>query len=104
LNIGEAISLAKQRTAGKTIPGPDSIFQFHLLGEGGGNMYVQIMGGQAIVAQGVAPKHDVSVSIDTDDIDGIMHGRLEATSLYFQGKVKVTGDLMLAMRAASLLS
>lgn len=46
---------------------------------------------------------DVTLSADPDTFRAILEGDLDATAAFMQGRLKVDGDMGLAMRLASVL-
>jgi len=48
-------------------------------------------------------KGDVTISMKDDDLEKLMTGKLAAQQAYFQGKLKVQGNMGLAMKLSELM-
>lgn len=47
---------------------------------------------------------DATISVDWDDFTSLLQGKLDPTMAFMQGKLKVAGDMSVAMKLQSLLS
>lgn len=81
--------------------GQDAVVQFNLTGEGGGEYYMTIKDGKLDVTPGKAPSPKMTITADTKDYADIATGKLNAMAAFSQGKLKVGGDMMYAMKFAS---
>lgn len=80
----------------------DTVIQFELTGEEAGNWAVIIKDGEAKVEKG---KHDspaMTLSADSKDYKDIVTGRVKPMSAFMQGKVKLQGNLNMAMKFAEM--
>lgn len=82
------------------------IFLFKVAGEGGktAQWLVDAKNGEgsvSIAADGA--KGDVTISMKDDDLEKLMTGKLAAQQAYFQGKLKVQGNMGLAMKLSELM-
>ncbi len=82
--------------------GLDATVQFNLTGEGGGEYYMTIQNGQIGVTPGAAPSPKMTLTADAKDYADIAAGRLNPMAAFSSGKLKVSGDMMFAMKFASL--
>ena len=82
--------------------GVDAVVQFELTGEGGGEYYMTIKNGAATVTQGKAASPKMTLTADAKDYADIATGKLNAMQAFSSGKLKVGGDMMFAMKFASL--
>lgn len=81
-----------------------AIFQFNLSGEGGGDWTVAIANGTCTVAEGNADKPDVTVSMVADDYVKMTTGELQPVAAFMQGRLKLQGDMNLAMKLQELFA
>ena len=84
--------------------GMNSVIQFNLAGDNGGQWYATIKDGKAEVTKGTAPAPNMTLSMSASDYVDLMEGRVEAPQLFFAGKLQIEGDLGLAMKLGSLAS
>jgi putative sterol carrier protein len=82
--------------------GLDAEIQVNLTGEGGGNWTIKIAGGKVTGVEGKASSPRLTVTTSLADILAITEGKLDAMAAFMQGKVKLDGDVGLAMRMVSL--
>ena len=80
-----------------------AVIQFDLSGDQGGKWWVKIHDGQAESGQGDAPEApQLTLMADAMDYVKISLGQLDGTAAFMQGKLKIKGDMGLAIKMASL--
>jgi putative sterol carrier protein len=77
-------------------------FQFNLSGEGGGDWAVTVADGTCTVVEGKADNPDVTVGMLADDYVKMTAGELQPVVAFMQGKLKLQGDMNLAMKLQEL--
>src|SRR5882724_6737453 len=82
--------------------GMNSTIQFNLSGDGGGEWYVTIKDGKAEVAKGKAPAANMTLSMTAPDYVDMITGKLNGQMAFMSGKLKISGDMGLAMKMQSL--
>ena len=92
---------------GKSIPpekisGVNTKIQFRTTGEEPGDWIIQISDGKCIVNPGTTPTPVLTIIIDTQVFKDLSTGKLNPMAAYMQGKIRLTGDMSLAMRIANL--
>jgi putative sterol carrier protein len=82
----------------------DSIIQFHLSGEGGGDWFMIIQSRQCEVKRGIAEKPDAILETNVEDFVHMMTGSQEEIGWAFmQGKFNMTGNIMPLWRILAFL-
>ncbi|MCA1771571.1 MAG: SCP2 sterol-binding domain-containing protein [Halomonas sp.] len=80
--------------------GMHEIFQFHF--SDAGNHYLDIQDGKLDIQEGEHDDPSVSLSMSTDTLKGIMNGGINGMTAFMTGKLKATGNVMLATKLTSL--
>lgn len=78
--------------------------EFQLTGDGGGTYLFAVDAGQLTVTPGGAVSPDLTVTVSGADFVAISSGRLGAMQAFMSGKLKIKGDMGLAMRLQSLFA
>ncbi|MGB9903235.1 MAG: SCP2 sterol-binding domain-containing protein [Desulfotomaculales bacterium] len=83
--------------------GITAVYQFVLTGEDGGNYYVKFTDGAGEIAEGTAENPSITITMEASDFKDMVAGKLNAMSAFMGGKLKLKGDMMLAMKLQGLL-
>ena len=76
----------------------NAVIQLDLTGEGGGQWAFKIAEGALSVEAGPAVSPNLSLSMAASDYVALTMGEANAMGLFMAGKIKVQGDVMLAMK------
>ena len=82
--------------------GLDATFQFDISGDQGGLWYAQIKDAACQVFSGRDTSPNITISIGDQNFVKLMNGRLDGTMAFMTGKLKVKGDMGLAMRLSRI--
>jgi len=82
--------------------GMNSVIQFNLSGEGGGNYYVEIKDGTAKVTEGTHASPNMTMTLAASDYVDLIMGKLNGQMAFMSGKLKIAGDMGLAMKMQTL--
>jgi putative sterol carrier protein len=82
--------------------GMNATIQFNLSGDNGGQWYVAIKDGKADVTQGTAPSANMTLSMTAQDYVDMITGKLNGQMAFMSGKLKISGDMGLAMKMQTL--
>ncbi len=82
--------------------GMNSVIQFNLSGDGGGNYHVVIKDGACSVAEGSHASPNMTMTMAAQDYVDMITGKLNGQMAFMSGKLKIAGDMGLAMKMQSL--
>lgn len=96
------VSELMEKMPGAFIPekgqGVDAVIQFKFTGEEAGDWNATIKDGKVDVAHGTHPSPKMTLTADSSDYVHIFTGELDGMQAFMQGKIKLAGDLNLAMK------
>lgn len=98
-NVPEA--LAKNPDKAKEI---GAVFAFKISGDGGGEWTVDTASATPSCTPGLSGTPQCTIEITSEDFTSMLGNPALGMQLYFQGKLKVTGDPMLATKLQKLFS
>ena len=78
--------------------GVSAVIQYKLSGDQGGDWIVTIKDGACTTERGTAETPVLTLSADSKDYLDIITGKVNAMGAFAEGKVKLKGDLGLAMK------
>ena len=78
--------------------GLSGVYQFDISGDGGGRWHADIDDGTLAVVKGAADAPTITITASDEDWLSIVNGRLNPQMAFMTGKLKVKGDMGLAMR------
>ena len=84
--------------------GTNATIQYDISGDGGGTWNAVIKDGTCTVNQGPATNPNLTLSIAAQDWVDMLSGKQSGQMLFMSGKLKVKGDMGLAMKLGSMFS
>ena len=82
--------------------GMNSVIQFNLSGDGGGTWHVAIKDGACTVGEGAHASPNMTMTIAAQDYVDMITGKLNGQMAFMSGKLKIAGDMGLAMKMQTL--
>jgi putative sterol carrier protein len=79
-------------------PGLDATIQFKFTGAEAGEWYATIKDGKCVAEKGTHPSPKMTLTADSSDYVKIFTGELDGMKAFMEGKLKLAGDLNLAMK------
>jgi putative sterol carrier protein len=79
-------------------------YQFDLTGEGGGTYHASFANGTYDIGEGALEAPGCTVTISAADFQALVAGKLNPTTAFMTGKLKIKGDMGLAMKLQTILS
>jgi len=78
--------------------GVEAVIQYRLTGEEGGDYIITIKDGKCSVSEGLAKNPVMTLTADGRDFADVLLGRANGMNYFMTGKLKLAGDLNLAMK------
>lgn len=85
------------------IQGLNAVILFNLTGEGGGKWTLKFENGKVEMSEGETASPNMTLSMSAQDFVDMSNGTLNPMAAFMQGKLKISGDMSLAMRLQSIL-
>jgi putative sterol carrier protein len=102
--IKETFDLMPSRFKPDKAQGLNAVIQYEITGEGGGTWYATIEEGTCTVSAGTAPSPTLTVGMSGQDWLDMLAGKLSGQMAYMSGKLKLKGDMGLAMKLGTLFA
>ena len=84
--------------------GLNAVYQFDLAGDGGGKWSVAINNEQCAIQEGAHPSPNITISMAAQDYLDMVAGKLNGQMAFMTGKLRIQGDMGLALKLQSLFS
>jgi putative sterol carrier protein len=78
-------------------------YQFDLTGDGGGQWVVDLTQSPAQVKGGTMDSPGVTITMTAADFIALVNGKLNGQMAFMQGKLKIKGDMSLALKLQQIL-
>jgi putative sterol carrier protein len=107
MSFSEIVDTIEKRVAAEADPakikGINAVFQFELTGDGGGIFHAWVADGKVEIIEAQHENPNLTVIMPLDDFEKLMAGQLSAASAFIAGKLKVKGDMSLALKLQHLI-
>jgi len=84
--------------------GVNATIQYDITGDGGGTWHAVIKDGACAVNPGAAGSPNLTITMASQDWLDMIGGKLSGQMAFMSGKLKLKGDMGLAMKVGSLFS
>ena len=91
-----------QTNSAKTA-GLNAVYAFDLSGDNGGPHHIAIHDGTGRAGAGPAENPGCTIAMSGTDFVDLATGKLDATSAFMSGRLKIKGDMGLAMKLQNIL-
>jgi len=82
--------------------GLNAIIQCRFTGAEAGDWVITIRDGKCTVAPGTTPTPQLTLTMNSQDYKDLALGKLNGMTAFMQGKIKLSGDISLAMKFTNL--
>lgn len=80
------------------------VYQFNITGEGGGDWNIVIANGSATVNEGIADDPNITITMEAGNFVSLLQGKLNGQMAFMTGKLKIKGEMGLAMKLQSVFN
>ena len=101
--VREFFAGLEQRIDRSKVQGLNAVYQFHITGEGGGDWHIRFVDGEPQVVEGQADDPSITLTAAVETWSGIVSGEINGQTAFLTGKLKIQGDMTLAMKLQSIL-
>lgn len=84
--------------------GVNTVIQYDITGEGGGKWHAEIADGKCEVKEGQHPTPKLTLTVGSQDWIDMIMGKLNGQQAFMSGKLKLKGDMALAMKMNSFFA
>lgn len=98
----EFFSGMKENLDPEKIKGIDATYQWDITGDDGGKWFAKFNEGQVEVAEGEADSPNITITVSSENWIDIVNGKLNGQMAFLTGKLKIQGDMSLAMKLQAL--
>jgi putative sterol carrier protein len=98
----QAFDMMPTRFNKEAAKGLNAVYQFDLSGDGGGKWHVTINNDSCQVNEGAAASPSITISMTAQDYLDMLSGKLNGQMAFMTGKLRIAGDMGLALRMQSL--
>jgi len=81
----------------------NATYQFDLSGDDGGTYHIVLKDGQGEAGAGAPENPNITITMAAGDFVDLSTGKLDGTMAFMSGKIKIKGDMGLAMKLQSVL-
>jgi putative sterol carrier protein len=82
----------------------NAVYQFDLSGDDGGQYHIVLKDGKGEAGPGAPENPNITIAMAAGDFVDLSSGKLDGTMAFMSGKIKIKGDMGLAMKLQSVLS
>ena len=102
--VSEIFSNMPSRFRADKAGGTNAVIQYDISGEGGGTWHAVIKDGACAVNQGPATNPNLTLQVGAQDWIDVTTGKQNPQMLFMSGKLKLKGDMGLAMKLGSMFT
>jgi putative sterol carrier protein len=93
----------EERFVPQAAKGVSALYLFELAGEGGGNYFVKVEDGTISLRENATEMPNTTFKISASDYIDMVNGKLSPPVAFVKGRLRVTGDFLLAHKMGNIL-
>ena len=102
--VSDFFAMVPERVNKDKITGMNCVYQFNIDGDNGGKWAVKVADGDATVTEGAAESPSITLTMTDENFVNLVTGKLNGQTAFLTGKLKIQGDMTLAMKLASVFN
>ncbi|KAM9642666.1 hydroxysteroid dehydrogenase-like protein 2 isoform 3-T3 [Trichechus inunguis] len=103
--VEETFRIVKETLSEDVVKATQAVYQFDLSGDDGGTWFLDLKSKGGNVGRGEPPdRADVVMSMSTEDFVKMFSGKLKPTMAFMSGKLKIKGNMALAIKLDKLMT
>lgn len=103
--VEETFRILKDSLTDDVVKATQAVYQFELLGEDGGTWFLDLKNKGGNIGHGEpSDQADVVMSMSTDDFVKMFSGKIKPTVAFMSGKLKIKGNMALAIKLEKLMN
>ena len=102
--VSETFDAMASRFKADRAAGTNAVIQYEISGEGGGTWHAVVKDGACTVAPGPGTNPSLTLQMAAQDWLDMTTGKANGQMLFMSGKLKLKGDMGLAMKLGSMFS
>lgn len=103
-NVEGIMGSIEGRFNAESAKGVEAVFQFDISGDQAGQWHLTVKDQCCHITEGAHDSPNVTFSMASNDFVEMMSGKITGQTAFFSGKLRVSGDLMLAQRFEALFA
>ena len=100
--VKETFDMMESRFKPEKAAGVSAVIQYEISGEGGGTWNATVKDGKCAVASGAAASPSLTLTMSGQDWLDMLAGKLSGQMAFMSGKLKLKGDMVLAMKVGGM--
>lgn len=81
----------------------EAVYELELSGDGGGKWHLKVGDGKCELGSGPAQGPNVTIAMSAEDWGRLMGRELDVEQAFYEGRIRVTGSLTMAMQLGEML-
>ena len=102
--VKETFDLMSSRFKPDKAAGVNAVIQYEITGEGGGTWHATIKDGTCTISAGAATNPSLTLTMSGQDWLDMLAGKVSGQMAFMSGKLKLKGDMGLAMKIGGMFS
>ncbi|MBI2433332.1 MAG: SCP2 sterol-binding domain-containing protein [Candidatus Hydrogenedentes bacterium] len=102
--VAEFFDRVPERVNKEKVQGMNATYQFNIGGQAGGQHWVKFVDGEVSHGDGLADTPNITLTIEDENFVSLITGKLNGQTAFLTGKLKIQGDMSLAMKLQSVFA